>query len=975
VRSWGKGKGQVRALIRLADPDIVGRDAELAHLRAALAASRRGRGGAVFVVAEPGLGKTRLVREVAHIARSSAQVVLRGRAVSPLAQFHALSEAFLSVLRHRGVPAAAELAPYEQALSRLVPEWRTARMTGADDSVVVLGEAVLRLLRWLGGEAGCLLVLDDLHDADADTLAVLDYLTDNIADEPVVLVGTVRPDPGPALDLVRAAGRRGVATVADLSPLDSRQVAVLVAGCLGVAPEAVPGDALDRLVACGEGNPFYVEELLAEMVGGGQLVRSGGGWRQTGAGGPGVPAPVLASVTTRVRRLGRHGPAVLGAASVFGQTFRASLVGAVAGVGDTALFDVLRAAVAARLVDVADDGYVFHHALTAQALRAGLLPQEGAALAVRAATAIEAADPELPGEWCLLAGELWERADVPDRAADLFGRAGQRAVHQGALGTAIALLERSLDLVDEPPATVLEPLLDALVAAGQVDRARELGARLRLDAAPHVQARVHLRLARVAAAAGQWSWGHGELDHARRLIDPAAGPAATARVDVVAAQLAFTAPEPDRLTRAEESAARALRAASEADLPEIACEALELLGTCARVRDIDEAESLFSRALELAERHELALWRIRLLFDLGVQAGIHSADPARLVEARDAAHAAGALVTAIDIVAELAVVQLIRGEYAEAERNAAHCEKTAHRLRLRDMSLTALGIRVCIRAHQGRRAEAMALLDDYESRGGAGSDFASAMWGFGLAFCSLLEEDRDRALAEFGRAVAAEANRPPQYLSYAHGPQLFLAVLEGKAGRAEHSAARASASGQAIWNRAFLTLADAVLSAREGETTAAMTAVAEFETIARPFPMARHLGLRLLGETALAGGWGDPARWLRTAEGFFLAMPAPKVASAARALLRKAGEPVRQWRRGADALPAELRLLGVTVREYEILALVAAGLSNREIGEKLFVSRRTVDTHVANLLAKTGQPNRIALARYAPLPAVTGNTR
>jgi DNA-binding NarL/FixJ family response regulator len=79
-------------------------------------------------------------------------------------------------------------------------------------------------------------------------------------------------------------------------------------------------------------------------------------------------------------------------------------------------------------------------------------------------------------------------------------------------------------------------------------------------------------------------------------------------------------------------------------------------------------------------------------------------------------------------------------------------------------------------------------------------------------------------------------------------------------------------------------------------------------------------------------------------------------------LLRRAGEPVRQRRRGADALPAEVRLIGLTVREYEVLALVAAGLSNREISERLFVSRRTVDTLVANLLAKTGRPDRIARA-------------
>ncbi|HEU5471044.1 MAG TPA: AAA family ATPase [Actinophytocola sp.] len=967
--------------IRLATSDIVGRDAELGMLRSALAGVRT-RGATIFVVGEPGLGKTRLVREAARIAESSGRVVLRGRATSPLAQFRALSEACLSVFRHRGVPDAAELAPYRHALSRLIPDWRAERMTAADDSVVVLAEAVLRLLRWVAGGSGCLVTLDDLHDADADTLAVVDYLADNLAGEPVLLVGTVRPEPGPAIDLVRAACRRGAAIVVELSPLDGAGIRRLVAGCLGVDSADVPAETLGRLLADGGGNPFYVEELLAEMVGGGQLVRSNGAWHQNATVRPAVPASVLASVTARVRRLGPHGPRVLRAASVFGQHFSAALVGAVSEVDDAELRDVLRSAVGARLVDVADDGYLFRHALTVEALRTELLPGERSVLSARAAEAIEAAQPDLPGEWCRLAGELWERAGAPARAAELFGRVGRRAVRQGALATAIALLERGLALLEgdrlgPDPASVLEPLLEALVAAGQVDRARELGARFDLDAGPHVRARVHLRLARAAAAAGQWSWGRGELDRARRLIESGARPAAAARVDVVAAQLAFTDPEPDRLARAEELAARALRSATEAGLPEIACEALELLGTCARVRDLDEAEARFGAALDLAERHDLALWRIRLLFDLGVQAGIHVADPARLVEARDAAHAAGALVTALDIVAELAVVQLIRGEYGAAERNARECEETARRLRLADMSLTALGLRVCISAHQGRRAETMALLEDYERRGGAGSDFSSALWGFGLAFCSLLEEDRPRALAEFDQAAKAEANRPPQYLSYVHGPRLFLAVLEGGADRLELTAARRSASGQARWNRVFLALADAVLSAREGRAEATATALAEFEAAAEPFPLARHLGLRLLAEPALDGRWGEPARWLRTAEAFFLTMPAPQVAAAARALLRRAGEPVRHWRRGADTLPTELRLIGVTVREYEVLTLVAAGLSNREIGERLFVSRRTVETHVANLLAKTGQPNRVALARYADprLPDVTGKSQ
>jgi hypothetical protein len=153
VTGAGNGIPYREPPIRLATPGIVGRDAELAVLRSALADARRGQGCAIFFVGEPGLGKTRLVREVAAIAEASAQVVLRGQATSPSDQFRPLAEALSSVLRHRGVPDAAELVPYRHALSRFVPEWRMHRVPGADDSLVVLAEAVLRLLRWVGRRA------------------------------------------------------------------------------------------------------------------------------------------------------------------------------------------------------------------------------------------------------------------------------------------------------------------------------------------------------------------------------------------------------------------------------------------------------------------------------------------------------------------------------------------------------------------------------------------------------------------------------------------------------------------------------------------------------------------------------------------------------------------------------------------------------------------------------------------------------
>jgi DNA-binding CsgD family transcriptional regulator len=731
---------------------------------------------------------------------------------------------------------------------------------------------------------------------------------------------------------------------------------------------------VEQLVREAGGNPFLAEELLAGMVGAGQLVRTGGKWRSTGSARAGVPAAVLASVTSRVNRLGPLGMRVLRPAALLGHPFTAALLAAAEAVPVDAVVEVLRAAVDAQLVVVDADtgGYGFRHALLAEAVGDGMLPEERVELCRRVAAAIEATDPDLTGPWCVTAGELWQRAGEPRRAAELFGRAGRRAAAHGAVATAITLLERAVALLDTGgkrlPAGVAEPLealLDVLVVAGEITRAAELGARLDAQVDPEHRASIHLRLARAAATAGQWRTGQRELDLVRALAGPRPDLAVTARVAVVEAQLTFTDPTPGRLARVEELASSALRAALRAPLPEVACESLEVLGTCARIRDLDESDALFARALEIADTHQLILWRIRLLFHIGAHAAIRSADPTRLLEARDTALRAGAVVTAVDIDTELAMVHLTRAEYEEAERYATGCEETARRLQMAEMSVIGLGLRVCVAAHRGRRVEMSDLLAEYERRGGRGTDFASAVWGFGVTFCSLLEEDRVRALAELDRAMAAEVDRPPQYVSFTHGPRLFLAVLAGREGRAEYDELRASAHGRARWNRQFLALTRAVLAGRDGDRAEAATAVGEFQEVAAPYPLTYHLGLRLLAEAAIEGGWAGPGPWLRTAESYFHRTGARRVAAACRSLLRRSGESVSQRRRGSEAIPSRLRQVGVTVREYEVLALLADRLTNREIGERLFLSPRTVETHVASLLTKTGQPDRAALARYA----------
>ncbi|AGL19071.1 AAA family ATPase [Actinoplanes sp. N902-109] len=966
--------------MRLLCPAVVGRLSEMDTLARGLTAAAGGTGTTVFLTAAAGLGKTRLTREAQTLATRSGMLVLRGRA-APSVQYRPLTEALLGVLRRDRSPEPAQLGPYRAALSRLVPGWAgTPWPDGADDHPILLAEAVLRLLNGLAADRGALLVLEDLHDADADTLMIIDYLVDNIAHEPIMLLATMRPGAA-VLPLSYAAEQRHSAVVLRMPPLDEAAVREMSGACLGVPPAAVPAAALDRVVRSSGGVPFFVEELLTGMVEDGMLVRDGARWSAAAAAAAQVPAAVRASVVTRTERLDPAGHRLLLMAAVCEQPCPGPLLGAAAGLGPAELVAGLRAAVEAQLlvVDAPTGRYVVQHALVGEALRAATLPEDLAALSRAAATAIEEHFAGLPDEWCVLAGRLWQQAGETGRAAELFYRAGRRAAGQGAVRTAIGLLERGLTLLAGAAAAgartakLVEALLEMLVAAGEVTRAREFAAQLDRHATREEQAAVHLRLARAAVTAGQWDAGRRELSRVRVLTEHGRSAGQEAAISVVAARLAVAESDPGRLQRAEVLATRALRTAERLPLPEIACEALAVLGSCARVHDLERSDELFFRALTLAEQHGLTLWRIRFLYQLGTNGAIRRADPGGLLAAREAALQAGAVTTALDGAAELAVLHICRGEYHTAADYAEQCEQAAHRLGLEDLRLIALGLRSCVAAHRGRRAETGKLLAEYDRLGGRQIDFTSALKGFGLAVCALLEEDRAGAHALVCEAAAEEAHRPPEYLSLVHGLHLLMTVLASEAGWPEHDRIARSARGQAGWNRVFLLAAGAALAGRSGDPARAAALMLEFDQVAGAYPLARHLALRLVAEAAVTDGWGRPAPWLRAAEQHFHATGMTRVADACRALLRRAGESVPQRRRGAEAIPPELRGVGVTVREYEVLELIADRLTNQEIGRRLFVSPRTVETHVTRLLAKTGLPDRTALARHArALPADRG---
>ena len=138
---------------------MVGRDAELKELDIALANVRSCVGRAAFVVGEPGIGKSRLTNELSYRAVAMGMRVFRGRGstIGPMVPFRPLAEGLLSLLRSGESLDHAELAPYRSALGRLVPEWERDGSHSGDLSLVVLAEAVLRLVSRVGRDTGWLL--------------------------------------------------------------------------------------------------------------------------------------------------------------------------------------------------------------------------------------------------------------------------------------------------------------------------------------------------------------------------------------------------------------------------------------------------------------------------------------------------------------------------------------------------------------------------------------------------------------------------------------------------------------------------------------------------------------------------------------------------------------------------------------------------------------------------------------------------
>lgn len=904
-------------------PVVIGRDAELAALDTALACAARREGQTVVVTGEPGVGKSRLAREVASRAAPLGIRVVSGRAVpsSIATPYRPLSEALLQLCRDAGSDARAELAAWLET-----PGASGAVTEHARVSPMTRGESLMDLLQ-RHAPAGAVLILEDLHWADPDTVAVLDYLADNIHDQPVMILWTLRSTPrSDALDAARRVRGRPAVLHISLDRLPDSDVEEMVCACCPTAGR----ELLERVRAAAEGVPLLVEEVLAS---------------------PGVPQSFADTVRERLDELDGDERSVVETAAVLGRHFDWELLAPVSAQPPDVVTQALAHAVDSLLMSADGGGLRFRHALTREAVLDTMLPPRQRAIAATALAAVTAARPRLDGAARDAAIGLAMRSGDAPQAGALLRDAGRDALSVGALATAIDALRRATDVFsgqpEQPEVGLL--LIEALALAGRVDEAAaetgRLITRLGHDAsADAIRVEAHLRLAHAAVAASRWSMARHQLDEARRVLGRSEQPSARARLAVLDADVALAA---DDVDRARSLAEKVL--AMEGAPPDVCCHALEIIGRVHRFDDLSAARAAFERGLVTAETADLPLWRLRALHELGTIFLLDHAGVDRLLEARHAAEEMGAMSTAAVLDLQLSAAFTCRWDLDRCDSHARAAIELAERFRLDQVRAKGFAM---LAGSASMRAD-LASTDHWTALAAAAAPDDRMIEGFGWVnrgFAVLLGGDAERAVEPYSRGATILSKLPhaEPAAPRAVWPVLLASLGDRRAGHAIAEARRLGVSAFRL-NVALIGYAEAVVAGRAGEARRADDIVA---TVAPGFVNGdgwADLVRYLAAPSAAAHGWGNSTEWLTDARDGFVRRGLHALAARCTELVADAD--ANPW---ADA--------GITPREADVLRHVIEGLSNKEIAARIGVSPRTVEKHVESLLRKTDARSRTELA-------------
>lgn len=986
-------------LNRVSSPTFVGRADELAALDGALGRAAAGVPAFTFVAGESGVGKSRLVAELESRARSAGARVFVGHclelggAAIPYAPLVDALRPIARELADCGSEIADALPPATRAaLAELMPEFATPDMVAdGDGRQSRVFEALLALLERLGRVQPVVLVLEDLHWADASTRDFLTFLVRSARTEPLSLVVTYRSD-----ELHRRHPLRPLLAELERTPgvdrlgLERFSREELLAQISSILDAPAPDDLADRLFERSEGNPLYTEELLAASEDGCQE----------------LPETLRDLLVARVERLSETAQDVVRVISVE-HPMRHALLAALCDLDEQDLIRGLREAVAHQvLVTGFGETYAFRHALVGEAVYGDLLPGERSALHARLADTVDARH-ELMGEApaAAVAGMLachWNAAhDVP-RALGASVAAGLASKRVLAFSEAQRHFERALELWDRVPdaeeragcdrADVLRHAAAAAANAGEAARslalARKAIAEVDPQADPMRAAFLYERLGHYSRWAGETEDGFAAYQQAMELVPEGDSPQRARLLEYRARGLALRG----RFEDGVEGAEAALAMAERCDDVSVRARALNTLGLSrAALGEIEEGIALLRSSRDLAAEHRqiekvMAITNLSDVLDLAGR----TAEGLAEIEAGMEALRANPERTSYDTFMELQGVTLMikLGRLRELEAGLpapkfGDAVGTTPILLAQLRSLLALLVgdlatarrqleefrRLCLGTRDPQWMEPLhaqeaqlALLEDRPAdardaiRRGIGS-LAQSQEGtriVRLAWVGLMAEataaERARALGEpaseaDAERLLAEIERARQLPGRWADAPAFEALALAEAGRIRVALGGARPN-PAAWE----------------------DAVERFVALEQPWHAA-YAGFRAAEAHVQAGDRADAVEPLRAARQRAAAMGVAPLLAEIDALARRArlaiaeAVPAAAEPAAADESPAGQ--LGLTPREHEVLLLVAAGRTNREIGAELFMSEKTASVHVSRILSKLGVGGRVEAAAVA----------
>lgn len=995
-------------MLELPRGKLVGRSAELGRLLGQLDSAVAGRPVVTLVSGDAGVGKTRLVTELAARARERGFTVLSGRcaelgdAIPYLPLADALRDATTGPSPGGVLLDALAARP---VLSRLLPDRAADQPAGGDLPGLVqqqLFGAVLGMLAELAAASPALLILEDLHWADRSTRDLLTFLSRMLHSERLAVVATYRSDDmhrrHPLRPLVGELLRLPSVTLIELGPLTasamSEHLTTLSGQPLGAA-------AIGQMITRAEGNAYYAEELLAASSAGSEL-----------------PAGLADLLLARMERLSVTAQQVLRTAAVTGRRADDELVRQASGLDEAAYNEAVREAVAHQLlVPDGTAGYSFRHALLREAVYADLMPGERTRLHARLAELLadERRLASVPGTAAELAHHCLASHDIPG-AFSASVLAGREAERLAAPAEAHQHYDQALSLWDR----VSEPerlggiergklaLRSALSAAdgGDLLRAvaqlRSLLGYLGSDADPALVCRASERLAYFLVDLDEPAAALAAAEAAADALPPDPPRWEQARALATHARTLLSMDDHDP---AHAKAEQALAAARAAAAPWVEADAQVTLGLISeRSGKISDAIGLFTKAHKQAGDAKVLGVELRAAFQLA-RVALEQGD---LVGAVSTAHegtrrAQGAGLGLAPYGFDLQYLHYL-AHYSDGAWD--HAQQIADGFAVRVTSIAEA------------RLSAMALFVLVARGGGPGIDERRAWLEPMFARDKFAEYITRGLLAEHafwqGDQVAAEAEATQTIRAAEawdggnHGPEVIRVAAVGLAAVADQAIA-ARLAGDAERAAAAVDRAGWLLRiAREGAGDPRRDGLALGVDGRGWLARAEAESLRASGGNdpaawrAVVGAFGDGfvyetarSRW-RLAEAlaeagdreqarqeWLLAVAAADRLQAAplRAALADLGRRARlggseAGRGGQDqpGSPSGLAgsgpggrgpLAGLTGRELEVLRLLAAGHSNREIGAELFISPKTASVHVSNILAKLSAGSRTEAAAIA----------